>query len=154
MGSARRRLLRTIVGDLSWEDRSRLSHDPELPWGLVRVAADLCDACGICVEVCPTGAIDRARESEGHVLTFAASECTNCSLCKEACPENAIDFADEVAVADVCSGGATIVAEVALTSCAMCGGEIPAGKGATCPTCEKRQVSTQGATRWDRQYAG
>jgi ferredoxin len=154
MGSPKRRLLKTIVGNLSRESCSRLPHDPEVPWGQARVKADLCGACGICAAVCPTGAISRAREGENHVLTFSASECTNCSLCQEACPDGAIDFEDDVAVAEVCRGGATIVAEVRLTSCAMCGGEMQAGNGAVCATCDKRQVSIQGATRLARHCAG
>lgn len=137
----RRRRLQRIAGDLNLERPTRLSYDPDLPWGMVRVDAARCGACGICAVVCPTGAIRRSREGDSHILTCSISDCANCRLCVEACPDHAIGFEDSVAVADVCTAGTTIIARVRMTTCAICGEGIPAREGVTCATCETRRIS-------------
>jgi len=45
----------------------------------------LCDACGTCMEECPTGAIE-----VGEFAIVDIDICTDCESCVEVCPNGAI----------------------------------------------------------------
>lgn len=141
-GSKRRRLLKRIVSDAGWGERVGEPYDVEPSRNRARIAGDRCRACGICAAVCPTGAIQGARDGDDYVLTLMSSECTNCSLCKEACPENAIDLDGSFDPAGLFAHGAATVARIRVGWCAICGDEIPSGGGSVCATCDKRQQFT------------
>ena len=49
--------------------------------------AKLCDACGQCVDVCPTGAI-----AMGEVAQIDKGKCNGCAQCVAACPRGAISL--------------------------------------------------------------
>ncbi len=50
------------------------------------VDKDLCTACGICVDECPTCALDL-----GDTAVLARpDDCTECGTCEEVCPNEAI----------------------------------------------------------------
>ena len=51
------------------------------------VIPELCDGCGVCVEVCPSGAISVSSKAEVNPFM-----CTECGICVPACPREAIDF--------------------------------------------------------------
>ena len=44
-----------------------------------------CDACGICIDECPVGAI-----SEGDIYVIDSDTCVGCGTCAGACPNEAI----------------------------------------------------------------
>jgi ferredoxin len=46
-----------------------------------------CNGCGICVELCPTQAVE--LQGDKAVITRPAA-CTFCPLCESYCPEKAI----------------------------------------------------------------
>ena len=54
--------------------------------------AKSCDACGLCVGLCPSGAL--ALKQKGDTgkrgLVFSTALCSGCGLCVEACPKEAI----------------------------------------------------------------
>ncbi len=50
------------------------------------VDADNCTACGICVDECPTSALDL----EDIAVLARADDCTECGTCEEVCPNEAI----------------------------------------------------------------
>ncbi|GAH89089.1 unnamed protein product, partial [marine sediment metagenome] len=51
------------------------------------VDAKLCDACGQCVEVCPTGAI-----AVNDVARIDKPQCNGCARCVAACPRGALSL--------------------------------------------------------------
>ena len=58
--------------------------------GMLRVDADECKGCGLCVEACPPKVI---RMSEGlnhygyRTAIYTGSGCTGCGICFMVCPE-------------------------------------------------------------------
>ena len=54
---------------------------------VARVAADLCEGCGTCVEICPFVAI-----SLGSVASVDGAACMGCGVCARACPSEAIEL--------------------------------------------------------------
>jgi len=138
--SPKRELLKKLLRQKGWENSTITKYNPELPWGKIKMDEKNCSACGICLALCPTGAISKKLEDGCHFLYFNSSLCTNCSLCKEACPENSIDLVENFFLSDIFEDRAKIVARIKLTSCMICGEILAAGKGEFCPTCQKRQV--------------
>lgn len=61
-----------------------VSASPERP----AVNLGLCDGCGSCVKICPTGAIS-PRDGKVEVNPLA---CTGCGACVPECPKGALDF--------------------------------------------------------------
>lgn len=52
------------------------------------VDADLCTACGICVDECPESCLDM---NDVAALT-RPDDCTECGTCEEVCPSEAIEL--------------------------------------------------------------
>lgn len=63
--------------------------DTLLPPWLSAGALARCTGCGACVDACPTGIVELARERPA--LSFASGECNFCGACAEVCPENLFD---------------------------------------------------------------
>lgn len=114
--------------------------EPEFRWGNITIDEAECSACGICVTVCPTGALEQGTENGSQVLSFVSSACTKCGLCIEACPEKAIDYDPQWSLADLLDDNRRVVARIQLTACFACGEVMPASQGRMCPTCEKREA--------------
>lgn len=52
------------------------------------VDPDLCTACGICVDECPTSALEL-----GDIAVLARpDDCTECGTCADVCPNEAIEL--------------------------------------------------------------
>ncbi len=49
---------------------------------------DRCTDCGVCISICPTGALSLDKET--FKLQFNYEECVVCGYCVEACPLQAI----------------------------------------------------------------
>jgi len=71
---------------------------------MLTIELNRCDGCGICVEICPEGAISLV---DGAARIDSGS-CTECEACVRACPTGAIRVARPVAVREEL---ATAVAE-------------------------------------------
>jgi heterodisulfide reductase subunit A len=52
------------------------------------VHEDLCDGCGLCAGVCPTGAILQTKGAP----KISEALCTGCGICLSACPRDALDL--------------------------------------------------------------
>ena len=55
------------------------------PWPKQTVDEDLCKACGVCMQLCPTGAIQHKLEDGMFTYSHIPGRCTNCGLCIESC---------------------------------------------------------------------
>ena len=55
---------------------------------IVYVDKELCTGCGICVDVCPTGAINIIDEK----AKVDIDSCSECGICADECPVDAISL--------------------------------------------------------------
>ncbi len=54
-----------------------------------------CDGCGLCVRVCPTGAL---AIQDGRAIVTAPEACNYSGLCETACPTGAIQRPFEIVI--------------------------------------------------------
>ena len=53
---------------------------------------DACTLCGMCLETCPYGAIEKVQSDGGEVIEISAAMCKGCGGCAPVCLEDAIDL--------------------------------------------------------------
>ncbi len=68
-------------------------------WAVPRIDPDKCDACGLCVEKCPVGAVEL---SQGGPIIVRPEDCTYCTECEAVCPQDAIRCPYEVVWSSSC----------------------------------------------------
>ena len=75
-----------------------------------------CDGCGLCIDYCPTRALDLALTEKNQVVDFKLDIlcCITCGICQEVCPIDAIRMGEEAAHANHCE------ADWVLDAKAMC----------------------------------
>jgi heterodisulfide reductase subunit A len=58
------------------------------------ISDDLCNSCGICVDVCPYDAVEVIMEEEGvpHGAIVVEAKCNSCGICQAECPTGAIEL--------------------------------------------------------------
>ncbi|MEA3376249.1 MAG: 4Fe-4S binding protein [Chloroflexota bacterium] len=56
-------------------------------WVLPEIDLERCDQCGLCVEHCPTDAVEMGPDGPSIVRP---RDCTYCTDCEAMCPEGAI----------------------------------------------------------------
>jgi len=141
--SPKRKYLRTLLDKTPPNGTAVVAYDQSFPWGNVKIDENNCVTCGICVNVCPTGAIFRKTKNEQLSHYFNASLCTNCRLCEEACPQKVISFEQDFPLTDVLKDEANAITRIKLNACLICGEVNPAREGEICNTCDKRQISSR-----------
>jgi heterodisulfide reductase subunit A len=62
----------------------------ELEPYVARMDEELCSGCGVCLELCPYGAL--SRDPETKLAKVEAALCQGCGACVAACPSNALDL--------------------------------------------------------------
>jgi 2-oxoglutarate ferredoxin oxidoreductase subunit delta len=62
-------------------------------WALPTINLQLCTGCGLCVEYCPSHAVELVASRP--VIT-APERCAYCGTCEEMCPAGAIMLAYEI----------------------------------------------------------
>jgi heterodisulfide reductase subunit A len=68
------------------------------------VDEDACGGCGICVAMCPYGAMEMRTDDGGRIANAITALCKGCGTCGAACPSGAISmnhFKDEQIVAQI-----------------------------------------------------
>ena len=141
--SPKREYLRMLLDKTPPNGTAVVAYDQSFPWGNIKIDENNCVTCGICVNVCPTGAIFRKTKNERLSHYFNTSLCTNCRLCEEACPQKVISFEQNFALIDVLKDEANAITRIKLNACMICGEVIPAREGEICATCDKRQMSSR-----------
>lgn len=76
-------------------------------WGMT-----VCNQCGDCIEVCPTGALSRDKTG---VVRLSKRECVGCMSCVGFCPNGSMYY------------HADYVEPIKCISCALCAKECPTG---------------------------
>lgn len=66
-----------------------LGRSPTFRFGEVRLEAERCDGCRVCVKACPVEAVSM----EGNLPRIDAGTCIACFCCAEACPRGALSRA-------------------------------------------------------------
>lgn len=74
-------------------------------FGSVTIDLDKCNACGMCVVFCTTGALRREGSEKASdpvkLLEFSASECVQCGLCRDVCWKGALTLSSQVSTAQI-----------------------------------------------------
>ena len=113
------------------------------------MVSDACTACGLCVKVCPTGALEMHQNETAYQLDVTVSKCLGerCRLCSLICPVKAVTVVSSSTLAEAGGGSVRILRAGALKPCAKCGVPTAVVEGeALCHACEwtKRAASGQG----------
>ena len=59
-----------------------------------RIDPELCNGCGICVNICPMDVLRMDNKSKKAVIQYP-EDCMLCEFCVLDCPENAISVSPE-----------------------------------------------------------
>lgn len=62
-------------------------------WTLPFIDMTRCNGCGLCVEYCPTHAVELEK---GRPVIISPADCAYCGLCEETCPVGAIALVYEI----------------------------------------------------------
>jgi ferredoxin len=105
-------------------------------------ASAACELHGVCVAVCPTGALTRFEDSNGGVgrLEFNPFLCVACGECAGRCPELALEVIAQ-GESDVAARRRTLICR-GMATCSTCDRPFAPEEGEShveglCPTCRK-----------------
>lgn len=107
--------------------------------------SDACNACTTCARICPTGALEFARNDERFQLTFSPAACVNCGLCLKFCDPKALQPSGSPTVGELINADPVILHGGALNRCRKCN-TLFAGKSDDdlCPVCAFRRKNPFG----------
>lgn len=119
-----------IPADASFKvDRITFSSDK---W----IDSTLCTNCGICGNICPTGAITNSDDRLKNL--FNPSLCIKCRICHDTCPEKCLHLKEHLNVQDFAQNKYKILASHVMIACSEC--LIPfsyKGDSTICPRCRQ-----------------
>ena len=96
---------------------------------------DTCDLCGICVAMCPTGAL-MLSDNQKKSIRFNISYCIGCDLCKDVCKNNAINQVADICLSDIISSKWVSLISSEPVQCRRCKKYITSmKKDELCPSC-------------------
>jgi len=96
-----------------------------------------CDACDLCVRLCPTGALS-ARRNGAYYLARRTGRCVACGTCESVCAANALKVHRKLGPSDTAPESTELMADLRLAVCRECGAPLPAGRD-LCSGCELRR---------------
>ena len=136
-GDSERQRLVKALRSLAPSDLEQAMPDSDL---VTLVASDACTACTTCARICPTGALEFARDGENFQLTFLPAACVNCGLCLKYCEPQALQRSGVPTVGEFVSADSVILRSGRLTRCRKCNAPF-AGKSDNdlCPVCTFRR---------------
>ena len=73
-----------------WEEVSEERGSTSCPWPELVVDENKCRACGICMQLCPTGSISHYLGEGLFTYSFTPGTCVNCGLCIVSCATEAL----------------------------------------------------------------
>lgn len=107
-------------------------------------ASEGCTACGVCAQVCPTGALQLEFDDEAarFRLLFAPAICTGCDACLHLCDAGALDRGPVMPFAGLLAAGWTVIAAGDYQRCRKCGARFAGAAPASglCPVCDFRRA--------------
>jgi ferredoxin len=121
----------------------------EIPAPSAALLAHNCTACGVCVRVCPTGALGlhwQAPETVGRfTLLSSPADCTDCGRCVTLCPEGTLLRTGPLDWAQLVDNDPRCVAAGTGRTCNKCGASFAAGPAQyCCPVCTFRGTNPFG----------
>lgn len=132
---------------LAEQGRAQLGADdrPEsVPIG-VRLVADGCTACGVCVRACPHDALELIAEGDAMVLRHYADQCRADGACVRLCPEQALSVTGSAGLEQLAQQPECDLARVSTVACPRCGTCHPRGEGPLCRPCAFRAAHAFGS---------
>lgn len=118
--------------------------DPVDPPIGVRLVAQGCTACGVCVRACPHDALHLSK-TDVATLTHRVDACRADLACVELCPEGALAAGNTLTLTDLTKAESVELCRVATVPCPRCGMRHPSQSGDLCPTCAFRAAHPFGS---------
>lgn len=94
---------------------------PEGFRGKIVIDDNLCRACGTCVRVCPSNAIELYPEENMFILKIYHEKCIRCGECISKCPFSAIKFVEEYEFISTHQSSLMSMAKIPALKCVACG---------------------------------
>lgn len=124
-----------------------------------RVQVEKCEFCGVCVRLCPNGALDIIEENDTKTLYYWPLKCTGCGLCKDICQVGIINNDNSLEFGDLLKKkGEVILAQAQAVNCKSCQSKVyfyPTRTEDTCYPCRlqsKIPAYTNPLKRWKSSY--
>ena len=116
-----------------------LPRSGDAPSPTPRLVADGCTVCGVCVRVCPAGALSLVQDGTMATLGQLVERCEGSALCVAACPAQALSLQGSWPWSAVLEGAVATLTQVRTVSCAKCGARLPAAdEHRLCPVCRAK----------------
>lgn len=125
--------------------RQRIPDDGPAHHPASRLVVSGCTACGVCVQACPTSALELAHDGTTSVLTHHAGRCRSNADCLRLCPAQALSAAGPVTFDQVLDDPTTVLATLTTTTCPRCGARHVGDTGSLCPLCAFRRTHVFGS---------
>lgn len=113
------------------------SHGPSVgvcyPWPKHYVSAHACKACGVCMQLCPTGSIRQRLQDGVFSYVHVPGTCTNCGLCVASCSAQAVSHGTQNLVQPF---DEQEVLAWRAHACSKCGLPAREGTGDLCALCQ------------------
>lgn len=100
------------------------------------IDSSACTNCGICGNICPTGAITNSDDRLKNL--FNPSLCIKCKICHDTCPEKCLHLEEKLKIEDFISNKHKVLASHVMIACSEC--LVPfsyKGESTVCPRCRQ-----------------